>query len=208
MQWHKKVVHFWKTSVVRYMILAGAVLFVSTSNVVGGIYPVQLRQAVETVLKQANRYTPELTELLLGTAAVESDGGRYIRGLAGPELGIFQMAPQTIVFTWQKVLDDQELGRMFDRANYSRKMTARALEEKMMWDLQFQILMAVAYYKIASNNRETPKTVYGQAKFWKDYWNTFLGAGTVDKYVEKYTRMRNKEHGTTSNFKENKKEGV
>lgn len=49
------------------------------------------------------------------------------------------------------------------------------------------VMMRCAYWLIPSS---VPKDLKGRAKYWKDHYNTSLGKGTIEKYIQKNTHRR------------------
>ena len=106
----------------------------------------------------------EAVALLLGTAAVESDMGTYIRQIKGRALSPFQIEEYT-----------------FDYLN-NRYSLNRGFEE-LEWDLRLAIVVArLKYYSIPV---ALPKSLQGLAEYWKKYYNTASGSGTVEDFLIK-----------------------
>lgn len=133
----------------------------------------QFKDLIERVLKEYDLYSPEAVDLLLGTAAVESQFGTYLRQLNGPAIGVFQMEPAT--FDWLQ-------GVYQYRFKYLQLKTAQHLE----YDLWLAILMARLRYTV--DRLDIPKTLEGQAAYWKRVYNTPKGAGTEAKYLKAWER--------------------
>lgn len=127
-----------------------------------------------------------VVNMILETACVESNCGEYIKQLKGPACGIFQIEPVTA----KDILDHfifykPALLRKFDQL-FNQNLT---LEQNLCTNLMFQIFMCRVFYLRFSEI--IPDTVEGRAKYWKKYYNTNLGKGTVEKYikaVEKYKK--------------------
>lgn len=132
----------------------------------------QFRDLIRRVLMEQALHSPEAEELLMGTAAVESDLGTYLRQVRGPALGVFQMEPET--FRWLKQL-------------YSSRLERREPEE-MEWDLRLSILAARLRYVIVPERLPDASDVPGLAAYWKRHYNTMAGSGTVEHYVRAYSR--------------------
>ena len=68
--------------------------------------PKDLTQMVGDVMEwmKPKLAAKEAQWLLLGTAAVESSGGRYLYQIKGPARGIFQMEPRTGWDIWENYL--------------------------------------------------------------------------------------------------------
>lgn len=63
---------------------------------------------VEPTLFYANEvipYTEEAVDLLMMTAAHESNGCSYIKQINGPALGVYQMEPSTEADIWDNYLE-------------------------------------------------------------------------------------------------------
>lgn len=138
--------------------------------------PDQFRRLIEQVLHDTDPALadPVAVRLLLGTAAVESQFGTYLRQVHGPALGVFQMEPAT--FDWLQVKYGLQYPIIADRE-------ASELE----WDLRLAIIMARLRY------RAVPKplpadNVTALADYWKEHYNTKLGAGTVEQFMDRFTR--------------------
>ena len=55
-----------------------------------------VKYVIEPVLKTLDLYSEDAVNLVLGTACVESECGRWLHQLGtGPALGIYQMEPDT-----------------------------------------------------------------------------------------------------------------
>ena len=144
----------------------------------------QLRKMIEETLFDLEdltgvKYSDNARELLMMTAAVESDLGTfwYQQG-GGPALGIFQMEPATY----------DDIFRNYIR--YRNKLEDFFIGEvsgyiALMYDLRHQILMARIHYLRVPEALPTTD-LSSMAGYWKKYYNTEKGAGTVSKAVDKY----------------------
>jgi hypothetical protein len=114
--------------------------------------------------------------LLLGTAAVESAFGTYIRQIKGPALGVFQMEPDT--FTWLRV-------------NYEGRLTElmTAQFNHLEWNLRLAIIMARLRYRIVPEPLPEAGDVTGLAAYWKKHYNSIKGKGTVGDFTHNYLRF-------------------
>lgn len=137
----------------------------------------QLQDLIERTLKEINLYSPAAVNLLLGTAAQESLFGTYLRQLGfnvgkGAQ-GCFQMERPTF---------DDLKRRYGDKFPVIKSFTFEQLE----WDLKAQIIMArIKYYSCPG---PIPEDLNGQAKYYKQYYNSPLGAATVEDYLKNYDK--------------------
>ena len=120
-----------------------------------------------------------VVNMILETACVESNCGEYIKQLKGPACGIFQIEPRTA----KDIIDHFIYYRPKLRENYAKLMNGfLSLEQNLCTNLMFQIFMCRIFYLRFSE--VIPDTVESRAKYWKKYYNTNLGKGTVEKYIK------------------------
>ena len=112
--------------------------------------------------------------LLLGTAAVESAFGTYLKQVRGPALGIMQMEPLTFDWLQQKYQDVVDLPMW--------------PPERMMWDLKLAILMARLRYLVDPEPLPAATDKWTLGAYWVRVYNTSAGAGTVRKFVEAWDK--------------------
>jgi hypothetical protein len=143
----------------------------------------QFRDLNERVLSHIGLYSVEAVELLLGTCAVESRFGHYFKQKKGPALGFFQIEPATLIDIWEHYLYYK------DELSYRIKQVCGVGESDMFsceTNIAYQICMARVYY--LRQKGVIPVELKGQAEYWKKYYNTYLGKGTVEKYIDNYNR--------------------
>jgi hypothetical protein len=142
----------------------------------------QLSGLIQGVLTPNGLYVPGVETLLLGTAAQESHMGYYSKQINGPALGMFQMEPDTNKDRWERYINNRPiLKKIFgDYHYYGPSDTA------LQYDKVYQILMArIKYLPV---KEAIPRSIEGQAHYWKDHWNTHLGKGTVEEYLKNYKK--------------------
>jgi hypothetical protein len=148
----------------------------------------EVRQLIKEACKELNYGklildTPEAIELLLGTWACESNGGKYLKQLGGgPALSAWQIEKPTFCDTIKRcrIFHKSILGQT---ANYSD-----AIYDSDFYriELNHKLAIQVARLKYFLSPLVIPKDLEGQAMIWKKVYNTYLGAGTVEKYLQKY----------------------
>ncbi|MCF8467399.1 MAG: hypothetical protein K9G33_08375 [Sneathiella sp.] len=116
--------------------------------------------------------------LILGTGLVES-GFRHLRQRGGPALGFYQCEPAT----YNDIL--RYLGR---RPVLLRRLRLCLAGEgvpdvsQLVWNLKFATAICrIHYWRVPD---PIPGNLAGQAAYWKRHYNTALGRGTVEKYLE------------------------
>jgi len=128
--------------------------------------------------------SPTAVNLLLGTAAQESNMGYYRRQIGGgPAVGIFQMEPNTLCDIWTNYLRyrpvlDRRMGRLVD--DFS--------PEGLVTSDRYAVIMARLHYRRVKEPFPEPNDIKGLAHYWKDHYNTKKGKGTVEEFIENYKR--------------------
>jgi len=140
-----------------------------------------MRKLVEQTLKDFGYYTPDSANLVLGTIAQESGYGKYHKQINGPALGICQMEPNTfndimnnylryhpdIIEKIKLVIHDQTI-----------------VVQDLITNDRLAICMCRVHYLRMKG--AIPSTVEGYAQYWKQWYNTPLGAGTTDQFIRNY----------------------
>jgi hypothetical protein len=134
------------------------------------IHPEHLRRyVIEPTLQRLGLDSEAAVMLLLGTAAVESRLGLWLRQLGGgPARGIYQMEPATHDSLWKEYL----IYRTDDLAARIRTFAAPACPpvEQLEWNLAYATAMARVRYLVAPPALPAPTDFYGQAKYWKEWY--------------------------------------
>lgn len=130
--------------------------------------------------------TESAVALLLGTAAVESDMGKYIRQYpAGPARGIYQIEVGSFNDLWEWIALRPPL-----------LSTVNAFVSKSPWPLALQVCgnlyLATAvsrlYYWRVPEALPVGKDPSAYGSYWKRFYNTAEGKGTVEKFVDAWER--------------------
>jgi len=141
-----------------------------------------IRPALECLSPQI-QYSPVAENLLMGTASQESNL-IYLKQLGGgPAVGLFQMEPATYEDIWEHYLNR--------KANLAAKLLSMCPDQKvpdasyMAGNLFFAAAMCrVHYYRKPDPLPKNDPFSLGQ--YWKKFYNTVHGAGTVDEFIENY----------------------
>lgn len=144
----------------------------------------QLRKyVVRPVLKSMGYHSDEAEDLLMLTCAQESAMGRYLHQIEGPALGIYQMEPATHDDIW-----DNYLWYKNDLAGSAHSWSSTAsIAKEMVGNLNYATVMARCHYLRVPEAIPT-SGVKGLAEYWKEHYNTYLGAGTVEEAIENYEK--------------------
>lgn len=160
------------------------------------IDPTQLRTlVVKPVLLSLGLPSSEVAEnLIMGTAAHESHLGDYIEQVGGgPALGIFQMEPATLNDCYENYLDYRaDLKAKVDGFLAAQPATQDGSPDKqqqLATNLAYATAMCrIRYYRAPAAMPSDPNDVNALGTYWKQYYNTPQGAGTVEQFVADYNR--------------------
>lgn len=143
----------------------------------------QLKELIEETLKEIDLYSSDAVNLLMGTAAQESHLGKYIKQIKGPALGIFQMEPATFGDICNNFLAYKgDLGEKILQSCEAMKATPDGLR----FNLKLSICFCRLHYLRVPE--PLPNSIEGYAKYWKDHYNTYLGAGTEEEFIRNYKK--------------------
>ena len=144
-----------------------------------------MRKLVTDTLNELELSSPNAIELILGTIAQESAYGRYRKQLGdGPALGICQMEPNTFNDIVNNFLKYKPVLK-------AKILLVSTLEEFDVEQLQFNDKFAICmcrahYYRVKEN---IPNDLPGWAYYWKKYYNTILGAGKEEEFINNYNKF-------------------
>lgn len=143
----------------------------------------QLKELVESVLKGIDLYSEDATNLILGTIAQESGFGIYIKQIKGPALGICQIEP----FTFEDILNNFLVYKPTLKAKIRGTCNIYELRsESLVYNLAFSIAMCRIFYLRISE--PLPNNLEDYAKYWKKHYNTHLGKGTEQEFINNYKK--------------------
>lgn len=154
-----------------------------------GINAKQLRlNVIRPVLQDINLWSESAENLLLGTAAQESHMGTYLKQINGPALGIYQMEPATHKDLWLNYLNYQPELKSAVLSYLSHKDESSAPAE-LVFNLAYATLMSRIHYRRVKEVLPQADDLQGLGRYWKKYYNTELGKGTVEEFVRNYTNF-------------------
>lgn len=139
--------------------------------------------------------TKQALQLILGTAAKESDLGFWLDQTtpgAGPAFGIYQMEQITYYDNLNWMLLHHK--GLFEKAMSLGGSSLGRGAARMHGNLEFATFMARVHY--FRRPAALSLTLAGQAAYWKKYYNTTLGAGTTAQYISAYNRLVGAAGGT------------
>ena len=147
-----------------------------------GIDPTQLLNAIicPTLIKMGDKDWQNSAKFLLGIAAVETQCGRYLTQLeGGPAKGLYQLEPASERDLWSYLNGRPGLRRKVEQFSVGNDLDS-------LGNLHHQTAVARAF--LMRIPQRIPQTLLGWAGYWKQYWNTEKGKGTVSEFIEKYPK--------------------
>ena len=146
----------------------------------------QLRELIiRPTLLEIGLHSLAAENLLMGTAAQESRLGSHIRQVGGPALGIYQMEPATHNDLWVNYLRfNPALEGKFRNLLAGLDRTPRP--EQMIYDMRYATAMCRLHYRRVK--APLPDDVSGMSEYWKQYYNTPMGRGSTQDFVNNYRR--------------------
>ncbi|MHC8494001.1 hypothetical protein ACTU44_14995 [Thalassospira sp. SM2505] len=134
--------------------------------------------------------------LLLGTAAHESHLGDYIKQVGGgPAMGIYQMEPATLDDCYVNYLDYSSRAALKAKVDAFLGPQPAATDGspdkagQLASNLAYATAMCrIRYYRAPGALPSDPNDLNSLAAYWKQYYNTPLGAGTVEQFIADYNR--------------------
>lgn len=138
-------------------------------------------EIVRPVLKSLSLWTPAAENLVLGTGITESRL-KYIKQIGkGPALGLWQMEPATHNDLWTSYLYYNEALAALVRQYAPRAYPGTYPPAEHLKDsLKYAAAMCRIHYRRIKAAMPENNAV-SLAVYWKKYYNTPLGAGTVEK---------------------------
>lgn len=162
------------------------------------IDPVQLRTlVVRPALDLCARYaavphTPYVEDLLLATAAVETQCGRWLHQVSGPAISIYQFEPSSLTDLIERFIEPRAPRFAPLAAQIGGFGDSRI---RVVCDLRLATVLArLFYYRVPQ--RLPAVNHYTLADLWayyKPYWNTAAGAADrseFDNAVRHFTDIR------------------
>lgn len=147
-----------------------------------------LEQVVRPTLQYIDLDSLSAEILLLGTCAQESGMGTYLHQVGGPAFGIYQMEPKTHDLLWSDFLSKRPaLADKVKSLLPSRSIYAKRVNE-LVTNLNYATAMTRIYYLQFDEELPKPDDVIGMAAYWKKYYNTPAGKGTVDEFIINYKK--------------------
>lgn len=138
---------------------------------------------LEPALRDTKTYSLDAMYLMMITALVESKLVHLRQLPDGPALGLFQVEPMTYLDVVRYCAErNNELGARI--LEYCNLRSFPVDPNILIHNLALNALIARVKYWMRPEPIPSYKDVEGQARYWKQYYNTNLGAGSVEDFVK------------------------
>lgn len=160
-----------------------------------GIDVQQLKEyVIEPTLKELDLYSKSAVNLLLGTCAQESLMGHYLHQIKGSALGIYQMEPTTHDDIWDNYLKynqalETKLRCIACYFNSNPPSYTKPHPSLLVYDLKYATAMCRIHYLRVSESLPDAHDVLALANYWKRFYNTPKGKGTVTDFIYNYDKF-------------------
>ncbi|WP_394179647.1 hypothetical protein [Marinomonas posidonica] len=153
----------------------------------------QLREfVVIPTLSNLGMYSLAADQLIMGTITQESRAV-YLKQLGeGPALGIIQMEPATHHDIWvnfihykQALISDLR-GLLSGEADDVYEVSGVPDPLELVSNLKYAVAMCRVHYWRKPQSMPQANDIKALGEYWKDHYNTHLGAGTVEEFINNF----------------------
>ena len=125
--------------------------------------------------------------LMLGTAAQETNLGKYLHEIKGSALGIYQIMPRTNDLVLK--LLNREYPQLYTKVTLLKVSDSAISEnEELKFNLYYQTAIARCVYYSIKESLPLADDLYALAAYWKRYYNTEKGKGKVCDFIRNYKK--------------------
>jgi len=150
----------------------------------------QARALIRSVLKKIGLWSKEAEELVFLTGLVESKY-KYIKQLGnGPAVSVFQIEPASAVdictnyLAYRRTLLSNVASSVYIHKRYLLKPTEDRLRSMLWMNMGLAIAMCRLTYRRSPLPLPSVSDIGGMAHMWKKVYNTHLGKGTIEHFIE------------------------
>ena len=128
-----------------------------------------------------NLFSEDALEMIYRTGKAESGYRTLQQYGGGPALGFFQMEPATYRDIWENYVMYREKYR---NKLYSLGFDDSKMDYCLMSNIGIQVAMCRLHYRRVPSALPKAEDLEGQAKYWKEHYNSHLGKGTIEHFME------------------------
>ena len=144
-----------------------------------------MKESIERIIKETldhmNLYSEDALEMIYKTGKAESGYRTLQQYGGGPALGFFQMEPATYRDIWENYVMYREKYR---NKLYSLGFDDSKMDYCLMSNIGIQVAMCRLHYRRVPSALPKAGDLEGQANYWKKYYNSHLGKGTIEHFME------------------------
>ena len=120
-------------------------------------------------------------QMVMTTGQTES-GYDYLRQIKGPAIGFWQMEPATMYDIWENYVAYRP---KYKEALWRLGFNEGFAVESLLSNLAVQTAFCRLHYRRVPKKLPKAGDLEGQAKYWKEFYNTIKGKGTVEHFINK-----------------------
>ena len=140
-----------------------------------------IKKIIKLALQHLDLDSEDARSLIYRTGKAESGYKTLQQYGGGPALGFFQMEPNTALDIWNNYV-------MY-RPQYRDKLYSLGFDETkidfcLISNIAIQAALCRLHYRRVPSALPKASDLEGQAKYWKKYYNTVKGKGTVKHFIE------------------------
>jgi|TARA_Y100000310_G_scaffold267186_1_gene279058 hypothetical protein len=140
-----------------------------------------IQRIIKETLVHMDLDSEDARSLIYKTGKAESGYRTLHQYGGGPALGFFQMEPNTAIDIW----DNYALYRPKYRDKlYSLGFDDGMLEFCLLSNIGLQVALCRLHYRRVPTALPKSSNLAAQAKYWKKYYNSHLGKGTIKHFME------------------------
>ena len=137
-----------------------------------------IKEIIKWTLEYLDMYSDDALNMVYRTGMAES-GYRVLRQQGGPAVGFFQVEPATMFDTIENFVNYRpELKIKLYGIGYDDSDA----EMRMLSNIALQV--AFCRLKYRRDKKAIPSSMEGQARYWKRVYNSEMGKGTIEHFLE------------------------
>ena len=144
-----------------------------------------MKESIERIINYALEYmdlnSEDACSLIYNTGKAESNYKTLQQYGGGPALGFFQMEPNTAIDIWDNYVMYRP--RYRDKL-YSLGFDEGTLELCLLSNIALQAALCRLHYRRVPSALPKADNLKAQAKYWKKFYNTEAGKGTIKHFME------------------------
>ena len=140
-----------------------------------------IKKIIKLALQHLDLDSEDAREMLYVTGKAESGYKTLQQYGGGPALGFFQMEPNTAIDIWDNYVMYRP--RYRDKL-YSLGFDDGTLEFCLLSNIGLQAAFCRLHYRRVPSALPKASDLKGQAEYWKKYYNTVKGKGTIKHFME------------------------